>query len=152
MKMNCLCTHPQAKSAGLMVLRLTLAAVFIHHGWLKLSDITSTAGFFQMIHIPFAMGFAWLVGLVEFIGGLMLLLGAYTRTAAMVLVVNMIVALLVVHLGKPFGGAELALVCLGGSAVLATSGAGHWRAIKAQCACGASDGCAGCEAGKQHKH
>lgn len=138
-----------SQDLGLLILRLTLGAVFMAHGYMKLHGIDATTGFMTMLGVPLPGFFAWVVGLVEFFGGLALVLGVYAKTAAMLLVVNMIVALLIVHLGKPWAGAELALLALGGSAAISVLGAGKWRLWQnAECACGSCGMCGN----EKHSH
>lgn len=61
----------------------------------------------------------------QFICGLLFVVGAYTRVAAFVMVINFIVALLLAHIGKPFLDNYDALVMLFGSAFLLLHGAGR---------------------------
>ena len=146
--MKCYCSKESSKDIGLLVLRVTLGLVFVIHGYMKLSGIEATEGFFDMINIPLPMVFAWIVGLVEFLGGLMMILGVYAKTAGMLTAITMVVALLTVHLGKPWASAELAILALGGSVAVATLGAGKWRLLaKSECVCGSCDKC-----GTNEKH
>lgn len=103
-------------------LRLGLGVVFLLHGIGKLSaigpfagGISGTAGFFASLGIPAAMFFAWVVALVETFGGLFVLLGLFTRYAALTLLINMSVALILVHIPKGYAASEFAglvWVCL----------------------------------------
>jgi len=103
-------------------LRIALAVLFIAHGASKLfGGLEGTAGFFDKIGIPLAFFFAVVVGIVEFGGGILLLLGLFTRYSAALLSIVMIVAILTAHLG---GGYELAMMGLGGSLALLFMGAG----------------------------
>jgi len=123
------------KNLGLFLLRVAVGAVFIYHGWLKLSDIALTTTFFDSVGIPIPVFFAWLVGLVEFVGGIALVLGVWVHTFALLLAVNMLVALLVVHLGAPWSAAELPVVLFGAMVALMGVGAGDWRLVKKECVC-----------------
>lgn len=133
--MKCFCTHAQAKNFGLLMLRFALGAVLIYHGWLKLSDIASTTMFFDGAGIPLAGFFAWIVGLVEFLGGLAFVLGVQTQTFAVLVSVTMVVALLTVHTSAPYAMAELPIMVLGGALALHGLGAGDWRLMKNECVC-----------------
>ncbi len=118
---------------GPLPIRVLVGIAFMAHGYPKLVDIPGTQGFFGMIGLPAEM--AILIALLEFIGGLTLLLGVLTRVAAALLVVDMIGAILLVKLSKGFvGGAELDLLLLAGCASLLISGPGRvsieWDAIK----------------------
>jgi putative oxidoreductase len=78
--------------------------------------------------VPFAGLSAVLVTFTELLGGLALVLGAFTRLAAIPLVFAMGVAIVTAHLSKGFfaqdGGFEYPLVLLAASAALALTGSG----------------------------
>lgn len=138
------------KSLGLLLLRVAIAVVFIYHGYLKLADIDRTTGFFTTLNFPIPGFLAYFVGLVELVGGLMLLFGVLTCWAAAVLVINMVVALLTAHLNMPYAAAELPIALLGGLLALTVMGGGKWVAWKSMHCCGTcghkdgTDGC-GCD-------
>ena len=79
------------------------------HGITKLLDIPGTQNSFANMGLPPEL--AIIIGLLEFIGGLAILLGILTRIAAGLLAINMIGAILQVKLSKGFiGGFELDLL------------------------------------------
>lgn len=91
----------------------------VPHGAQKLfgwwgGSIDGTAGFFAKIGIEPALPLAYLVGGIEFFGGLLLLIGLWTRPAAAAAFVLMLVAAFKVHLGNGFfwgnGGYEYPLM------------------------------------------
>lgn len=129
------CGWPHWKNVALLVLRVTVGLVLAYHGWIKLSGIEGTSAFMSSIGLPGGGFWAWFIGLVEFIGGLALIVGLYTRLAAKILAINILVALLLVHTKGTWMQAELPLVLLGGLLSLAACGAGDWRLSKAQCVC-----------------
>ena len=89
---------------GLLVARIALGVVFVAHGWQKLvvMGYPAVTGFVASLGIPFpAVGAALLIA-AEFGGGLMLLAGAFTRFAGLMLLVNMIVATATVHITRGF--------------------------------------------------
>ncbi len=104
-------------------LRLTLGILFLVGGIMKIfvMGIPNVAGFFESLGIPIALFFAWVVGIVELVGGLMLILGLFTRQSALLLSVIMLVALLTAHLNGTFA---TALVPLGGTLALLFTGSG----------------------------
>lgn len=117
-------------------LRLGVGIIFLVHGVGKLFaigptalGISGTANFFAGLGIPAVMFFAWVVALVETLGGVALLLGIFTRYAAALLAVDMLTALLVFHLPKGFsilnGGYEFVLLLLLANLSLFLSGAGQ---------------------------
>jgi putative oxidoreductase len=126
---------------GPAVLRLGLGGIFVAHGAQKLfgvwggGGLAGTASFFEQLGLGPAMPLAILVGLVEFGGGLMLLAGAFTAIAAIVLVIDMAVAIWAVHASHGFFldwsrapeagfGYEFNLALIAGLLCLALTGAG----------------------------
>lgn len=88
--------------------------------------------FLAGLGLPAPLFAAFVSAYAQFICGLLFVLGAYTRLAALVMVINFIVALLLAHIGKPFLDNYDALVMLFGSAFLLVHGAGRlsvadWR-------------------------
>jgi len=119
------------KDFGLFLLRLALALVFIAHGWAKLNGLDATEAFFSNVGIPAASSMAILVGLVEFLGGLAMLLGVFTSWAGGLIAVVMLVAILQVKLGKGFlGGYEFDLTLLLAALSVIFLGAGDWTVKK----------------------
>jgi putative oxidoreductase len=116
-------------SWGPTALRLTAGYVFLVHGAqdLFVSGVSGLAGTFGSLHIPVPFASAVAVALLEFIGGIALWLGVFTRWAAALLAIDMLVAVMVVLLEPSFfqkGGVELPLMMLGASIALALSGPG----------------------------
>ncbi len=86
---------------GPLLLRLTLGAAFITHGYPKLfRNFSGVAGWFDAIGIRPGKFWALLVGMVEFFGGMLLVLGVFTQIAALFLAIVMLVALTKVKWGK----------------------------------------------------
>src|ERR1700693_534922 len=94
-------------STATAILRLVLGIVFFAHGaqkmlgWFGGFGFSGTMGFFTtQMHIPAV--FAFLAICAEFFGSLGLILGFLTRIAAFGIAVNMIVAVLMVHIHVGF--------------------------------------------------
>lgn len=79
---------------ALLLLRIGIAYIFIVHGWGKLTGIEGTAGFFGGLGIPVPVVMAWVVAIVEFFGGILVLLGAYAKIPNLLLAIVMLVAIL----------------------------------------------------------
>src|SRR5437773_12393087 len=76
---------------GLLALRLALGVIFFAHGYPKLAHLGGgMQGFFVEHGLPGY--FVYVVGVLEVFGGLMLMLGLFTRLAALVLALEMDVA------------------------------------------------------------
>jgi putative oxidoreductase len=88
---------------AILLLRIGVGIVFIHAGWGKLNGIEGTAGFFGNIGIPLPGIMAWVVAIVEFVGGLMVLTGTYIRIPALFLAIIMVVAIFTTKIGESFG-------------------------------------------------
>ena len=92
-------------------LRIIAGIGFMIHGLPKLLDIPGTQSSFTNMGLPPEL--AVIIGLLEFIGGLAILLGIFTRISAILLAINMIGAILLVKLSKGFiDGFELDLLYL----------------------------------------
>jgi putative oxidoreductase len=113
---------------GLLILRLTLAAVFIAHGAQKLFGAFDGPGLGGVVQMLGPVGY--LVSIGEFFGGIGLLVGILPRFSAAALAVIMVGAIVKVHLAKGFfmagGGYEFALSLLGLSIALAIMGPGRF--------------------------
>lgn len=81
--------------AATILIRLAVGAIFLSEGIQKfLYPDELAAGRFARIGIPEPDLLAPFVGVVEVIGGTLILLGLYTRLAAIPLIINMLVAII----------------------------------------------------------
>jgi len=121
---------------ALLILRLCLGAIFIGHGLQKAFGLfggPGVTGFSEMLSgLGFkpALFWAYIAAYTELIGGLLLLVGIFTRGAAAFILILIIVATLKVHLTKGFflqgGGFEYNLLIMGACLLLIILGAGKF--------------------------
>jgi putative oxidoreductase len=97
----------RAQWVGPLLVRISLASVFIVTGWGKLHDLAKVTGFFTELGIPMPAFNAGMVSVVEFVGGSLLLVGLFTRLAAIPLAFSMLVAILTARRGDIDGVAAL---------------------------------------------
>lgn len=113
---------------GPVFLRIGLAVVFMAHGYPKLfkkENFLGTAQFFESINIKPGKFWVIVVGVVEFFGGILLIVGLFTQLVALLLAVDMLVAILKVNFKKGLvGGYEFELILLLSALVLVVLGAG----------------------------
>ena len=94
-------TPANTDDLGKLVLRVALTIILLFHGYSKIvggigfvGDMLAKAG------APAALGYLVYIG--EVVAPLMILLGVLTRPAALVVAVNMLVAVLLVHTSQFF--------------------------------------------------
>lgn len=81
----------------LLGLRVLFGYAFFQAGLIKLQDMTPVITGFQSLGIPWPIASAYLVAIVECVGGLCLLFGFAARFAAVPLTITMIVAYYLAH-------------------------------------------------------
>ena len=116
---------------GLTLLRAAVGTIFIAHGAQKLFiyGMSGVAGAFGQMGVPFPEVTGPLVALLEFFGGIALLVGLLTRYAALGLAINMVGAMVLVHAPAGFflpNGIEFALILGAASLAFAIMGAGEY--------------------------
>ncbi len=127
--------------AALAAIRIALGVVMFAHGsqkmlgWFGGYGFNGTMGYFEnQMHIPAALAFLAIAA--EFFGGLGLLLGFVGRVAALGITVNMLVAIVKVHLPNGFfmnwsgqqkgEGFEYHLLVLAITTAVMLHGSGAW--------------------------
>src|ERR1700733_9665120 len=111
---------------GLLVLRLVLGIIFIWHGYPKLTHPDAMHGMFVQHGLPGY--FVSVAGVLEVFGGGLLILGFLTRIAAMLLAIEMVVAIWKVHSAGGYLAVhnyEFPLALAAACFALATVGAGR---------------------------
>jgi putative oxidoreductase len=90
--------YERCEPFALLILRVGMGIILIPHGAQKLFGWFGGLGFEKFValfdRLGFKPGILWLtlVALTEFVGGILLVLGLFTRAAALALVIFMIVA------------------------------------------------------------
>lgn len=94
------------KDAPALLLRVTLAGVFISSGYGKINDLEKVTEFFTELAIPMPYFNAVLVSITELVGGSLILVGLCTRLISLPLLCTMVVAILTAQLSEVEGLAD----------------------------------------------
>lgn len=124
--------HARHDDLGKLILRIVLAVLLLFHGLSKIGGgIGFIEGMLQKAGLPGVFGYLVYIG--EVLAPLLILVGVFTRLAAVVVAINMVVALLLVHTAEFFalsdtGGWALELqgLYLGTAIALVFLGAGRY--------------------------
>ena len=121
---------------GLLILRVVLGFTVAAHGaqklfgWFGGYGLAGTGGFLESLGFRPGKVHAFVAGLFEFGGGLLLALGLATPVGAALVIAVMVVAVSTVHLSKGFwvtnGGFEYNLVIAAAALALAFAGPGQY--------------------------
>lgn len=123
---------PLSADLGLLILRVTLGfSMLILHGWKKFQGFEAMAPKFMSLlgvvppHISLGMAI-----FAEVVCSVLLILGFFTRFAALNLAITMAVAFFIQHQGQLSGpgSGELAMVYLTGFVTLLLAGGGKYAA------------------------
>ena len=123
---------PSVRDAALLVARLLLGVVLIAHGWQKVvtNGLGATTQGFTQMGVPLPPVSAAYAGIVELVGGVLILVGAATALVGVLVVLDMLGAALLVHIGNGVmasdGGWELVGMIGALALVLAAVGAGRY--------------------------
>lgn len=110
----------QGQSVATTIARVILGIIFFAHGWQKFftNGIDNVAAGFQAMGVPAPTASAWFAGIVELVGGGLLILGVAVPLVALLLIIDMLGAIFTVHIDQGFwaanGGYELCLALIAG--------------------------------------
>lgn len=115
-------------SLGLVLLRIAVGTIFLLHGQQKLfaMGFAGVSGMFSHMGVPMPGVMGPFVALLEFFGGIALILGLLTRLFAFGLAIDMLVAILLVKLKSGFSHYELEFLLCVSSIALLFMGAGDF--------------------------
>lgn len=127
----------RAADLGPLFVRVGLGVVFALHGWQKFTEIgvSNYAAFIDSLGVPLADVVAPVQAFVELVGGILLILGLFTRFTVIPLIVISLGAIWLVRLdigfitpgaNPPGAGAELDLAILAGELGLLFLGPGRF--------------------------
>ena len=107
-------------------IRVMAGIAFITHGLPKFENLQGVQGFFASVGIPAELALP--IGLLEVIGGILLIVGLITRITSILFIIEMIGVVLVVKAGASItgeGGIEVELLLMAISISLLLSGPGR---------------------------
>jgi putative oxidoreductase len=118
---------------GAFLLRLVLGVAMVSHGYGKVIPASGFHGntfaalnhhshFVASLGLPYWLGYV--SALTEFVGGLLIVLGLFTRFAAFMIACDMLVAILLVTRRHGYSGSEYALSLFALAVMLLFIGAG----------------------------
>lgn len=100
-------SNDNLKDSGILIIRLMLGAVMFAHGAQKVLGVFDGKGLdatVAMMSGTFGSFLPYLSAFTEFLGGLAMILGITTRFWGIAILINMLVAVLMVHLKNGFIG------------------------------------------------
>jgi len=121
-----------APDLGLLVARVVLGVIFAAHGYQKLVTfgLSGVIESFRGMGVPAPEVAAPVVALVELVGGIALIAGAFTGIVGLLLAIDMLVAAFIAHVPQGLfidaGGWELVGALGAGALALAAVGAGRF--------------------------
>ena len=124
--------QPWTKDLAVLVARVAIGVVLIAHGAQKFFTfgIAGTTDSFAGMGVPAPQAAALFAAVVELVGGAALVLGAATAVFGLLVMLNMLGALVLVHVGNGVfvdqGGFELVAALGAGALLLAATGPGAW--------------------------
>ena len=117
------------KSFGLLILRISIGTMLIHHGYEKTAEIQNfAAAFVRPIGLPFPILSSYIAAYSEIYGSWLVIAGLFTRFAALSIVGTIGVAIYhaIVTAGFNIYLLELLILYMGGSLCILLLGSGDF--------------------------
>jgi len=126
--------HSTGTDAGLLILRLAVAAVFIAHGWGDVVEagVSTNIANYQEAGIPLAAVSAPFAAYIQLFGGILVAFGILTRAISVGFIIVMLGALVFVHpgealvMGQDGTGSGFAFIMCAASITLLLAGPGRF--------------------------
>ncbi|GLY04477.1 MULTISPECIES: DoxX family protein [Actinoplanes] len=120
------------RDVATLIARVAVGVVFVAHGWQKINEwgLDGTGAAFGQMGVPLPTVSAWFAAIVELAGGVLLIAGALVPVAGLLLALNMLGAVLLVHIGNGVfvaeNGFELTAALGAAALLIAAVGAGRF--------------------------
>ncbi len=123
----------QLQPWGIFLIRIVLGVAMLYHGWPKVVPATGIHGnhlaaldhhaqFVQSLGLPRWLGYV--SALTECVGGIFLILGFLTRFCALLVTINMVVAIATVNIHHGYTGSAYSLALAAMAFLLILTGCG----------------------------
>ncbi len=115
------------KSLGLLILRVSIGVMLIHHGYEKLANIDNFAdAFVRPLHLPFPIVLSYAAAFSEIVGSWLLITGLLARLGGLLIAGTVSVGIYHALMTSGFNIylLELLVLYLGGALCITTTGGG----------------------------
>ena len=121
---------PLNPDLALLILRVVLGIIMIYHGWPKVTNLGGTIEAMAGMGVPAPAVAAIFATVAEVVGGLLMVLGAFTDIAGLMFAIDMLGAITFVHAKNGFsvakGGMEWPLLLVAAALAIALAGPGRY--------------------------
>ena len=121
---------PLNPDLALLILRVMLGIIMIYHGWPKVTNLGGTIEGMAGMGVPAPAVAAIFATVAEVVGGLLMLLGAFTDIAGLMFAIDILGAITFVHAKNGFsvakGGMEWPLLLVAAALAIALAGPGRY--------------------------
>lgn len=109
-----------------LIIRLALGIILVRHGWpkLKSESLKNFSSWLGRIGFPLPIFWAVSVAIIEFFGGIALIIGLMTFWVALFVAIQFLVIIFIVNKSKFFAEKEFDILILSASLALIISGSG----------------------------